>query len=65
MTSDAFAEGQPIPAAHAGKILGYRGLSPQLAWSAVPDGTVSVLPSWPAPAGRYWHAGGSRARTSA
>jgi Raf kinase inhibitor-like YbhB/YbcL family protein len=43
VTSDAFADGQPIPAAHAGKIFGYRGLSPQLAWSAVPDGTASVL----------------------
>ena len=43
VTSDAFTDGQPIPAAHAGKILGYRGLSPQLAWSAVPHGTAGVL----------------------
>jgi Raf kinase inhibitor-like YbhB/YbcL family protein len=43
VTSDAFADGAPIPAAHAGKILGNRGQSPQLAWSAVPDGTAAVL----------------------
>jgi phosphatidylethanolamine-binding protein (PEBP) family uncharacterized protein len=43
VTSDAFANGDPIPAAHAGKILGNRGLSPQLAWSAVPAGTAGVL----------------------
>jgi Raf kinase inhibitor-like YbhB/YbcL family protein len=43
VTSDGFADGEPIPAEHAGKILGNRGLSPQLAWSAVPDGTAGVL----------------------
>jgi phosphatidylethanolamine-binding protein (PEBP) family uncharacterized protein len=43
VTSDAFADAEPIPAAHAGKIIGDRGLSPQLAWSAVPDGTEAVL----------------------
>ncbi len=43
MTSEAFTDGDPIPAAHAGKIIGDRGLSPQLAWSAVPEGTAAVL----------------------
>jgi uncharacterized protein len=43
VTSEAFTDGKPMPSAHAGKIFGDRGLSPQLAWSAVPEGTACVL----------------------
>lgn len=43
VTSAAFTDGQPIPLAHAGRIVGDRGVSPPLAWSAVPEGTAGVL----------------------
>ena len=41
--SDAFEDGAAIPLPHAGTRLGGADLSPQLAWSAVPAGTESIL----------------------
>ena len=43
LTSGAFGDGEAIPAEHAGKRAGGRNLSPQLAWSAPPDGTTELL----------------------
>jgi phosphatidylethanolamine-binding protein (PEBP) family uncharacterized protein len=43
LTSDAFGEGEAIPAEHAGKRAGGKNLSPQLAWSAPPAGTAELL----------------------
>jgi Raf kinase inhibitor-like YbhB/YbcL family protein len=43
LTSDAFGDGEAIPAKHAGKRAGGRNLSPQLAWSAPPAGTAELL----------------------
>lgn len=43
LTSAAFGDGEPIPAAHAGKRAGGRNVSPQLAWSRPPDGTAQLL----------------------
>jgi phosphatidylethanolamine-binding protein (PEBP) family uncharacterized protein len=43
VTSVAFKDGAAIPLPHAGRRLGGVDLSPQLAWSAVPAGTESIL----------------------
>lgn len=43
LTSGAFGDGEAIPADHAGKRAGGRNLSPQLAWSAPPEGTTELL----------------------
>lgn len=43
LTSTAFGDGEPIPAAHAGKRAGGRNVSPQLAWSAPPERTAQLL----------------------
>ncbi|HEY3871735.1 MAG TPA: YbhB/YbcL family Raf kinase inhibitor-like protein [Actinocrinis sp.] len=43
LTSAAFGDGEPIPAAYAGKRAGGRNLSPQLAWSPPPEGTAQLL----------------------
>lgn len=43
VTSDAFADGEPIPRPHAGKRVGGADLSPGLTWPAVPAGTAEIL----------------------
>ena len=43
LTSEAFADGAPVPLAHAGKRAGGRETSPPLSWSPVPDGTAELL----------------------
>jgi hypothetical protein len=43
LTSDAFADGEAIPAEHAGKRAGGKNLSPQLSWNAPPAGTAELL----------------------
>ena len=43
LTSEAFGDGEAIPAPHAGKRAGGQNLSPQLAWSSPPAGTVELL----------------------
>ena len=43
LTSEAFGDGEAIPAEHAGKRAGGQNLSPQLAWSAPPEGTAELL----------------------
>jgi len=43
VSSQQFEEGRPIPAEHAGKRVGGRNLSPQLAWSAPPPETTELL----------------------
>lgn len=43
VTSRAFADGGAIPAEHAGKRVGGQNVSPELAWSAVPDGCPQLL----------------------
>jgi phosphatidylethanolamine-binding protein (PEBP) family uncharacterized protein len=43
VTSEAFGDGEAIPAEHAGKRVGGQNLSPQLAWSAPPEGTAELL----------------------
>lgn len=43
VTSAAFGDGEAVPAAHAGKRAGGRNVSPQLAWSAPPEGTAQLL----------------------
>lgn len=42
LSSEAFADGQAIPAEHAGERAGGRNLS-QLAWSLPPEGTAELL----------------------
>jgi hypothetical protein len=41
--SEAFGEGEAIPAVYAGKRAGGRNLSPPLAWTAPPPGTAELL----------------------
>ena len=43
LSSPDFAHEATIPTPHAGKRLGGRNLSPALAWSAAPAGTVQLL----------------------
>jgi Raf kinase inhibitor-like YbhB/YbcL family protein len=43
LTSEAFGDGEAIPAEYAGKRAGGQNLSPQLAWSAPPEGTAQLL----------------------
>jgi phosphatidylethanolamine-binding protein (PEBP) family uncharacterized protein len=43
LTSDAFGDGEAIPAEYAGKRAGGRNLSPQLSWSVPPAGTAELL----------------------
>jgi Raf kinase inhibitor-like YbhB/YbcL family protein len=43
VTSAAFRDGAAIPLEHAGRRAGGRNLSPQLAWTAPPEGTAQVL----------------------
>jgi Raf kinase inhibitor-like YbhB/YbcL family protein len=43
LTSGAFSDGEAIPAENAGKRVGGQNLSPQLAWSAPPEGTAELL----------------------
>ncbi|HEV2372168.1 MAG TPA: YbhB/YbcL family Raf kinase inhibitor-like protein [Streptosporangiaceae bacterium] len=43
LTSEAFGDGEAIPAQYAGKRVGGRNLSPQLAWSSPPEGTAQLL----------------------
>lgn len=43
LTSEAFGDGQAIPAEHAGKRAGGKSVSPQLAWNAPPEGTAELL----------------------
>jgi Raf kinase inhibitor-like YbhB/YbcL family protein len=43
LTSEAFGNGEAIPAEHAGKRAGGRNLSPPLAWSPPPEGTEELL----------------------
>jgi Raf kinase inhibitor-like YbhB/YbcL family protein len=43
VTSEAFGDGEAIPAEHAGKRAGGRNLSPPLAWTAPPPGTAELL----------------------
>jgi phosphatidylethanolamine-binding protein (PEBP) family uncharacterized protein len=43
LTSEAFGDGQAIPAEHAGKRAGGRNVSPPLAWTAPPRGTAELL----------------------
>ncbi|HXC81771.1 MAG TPA: YbhB/YbcL family Raf kinase inhibitor-like protein [Trebonia sp.] len=43
LTSEAFGDGQAIPAEHAGKRAGGRNVSPPLAWTAPPPGTAELL----------------------
>jgi Raf kinase inhibitor-like YbhB/YbcL family protein len=43
LTSPAFADGEAIPVEHAGKRVGGQEVSPQLAWTAPPEGTVQLL----------------------
>jgi Raf kinase inhibitor-like YbhB/YbcL family protein len=43
LTSEAFRDGETIPAEHAGKRAGGRNASPPLAWSEAPSGTASLL----------------------
>jgi phosphatidylethanolamine-binding protein (PEBP) family uncharacterized protein len=43
VTSEALSDGETIPAEHAGKRASGRNLSPQLAWSAPPEGTAELL----------------------
>ncbi len=43
LTSDAFADGEAIPAEHAGKRAGGKNVSPQLSWNAPPAGTAELL----------------------
>lgn len=43
LTSEAFGDGEAIPAGHAGKRAGGRNLSPQLAWSADPVSPAPAL----------------------
>jgi phosphatidylethanolamine-binding protein (PEBP) family uncharacterized protein len=41
--SEAFGDGEAIPAEHAGKRAGGRNVSPPLAWTAPPPGTAELL----------------------
>ena len=43
VASRDFADGGSLPKRHAGKRVGGENLSPQLSWSALPDGTTEVL----------------------
>jgi Raf kinase inhibitor-like YbhB/YbcL family protein len=43
LSSQAFAEGAPIPVEHAGKRIGGREISPALSWSPAPEGTEELL----------------------
>lgn len=43
LTSTAFGEGEAIPARHAGRRAGGDNLSPDLAWTGVPDDTARLL----------------------
>jgi phosphatidylethanolamine-binding protein (PEBP) family uncharacterized protein len=43
VTSDAFEDGEALPLPHAGRRIGGADLSPDLAWSAVPEGTAQIL----------------------
>lgn len=43
LTSQAFGDGEAIPAEHAGKRAGGRNQSPQLSWSAPPERTAELL----------------------
>jgi Raf kinase inhibitor-like YbhB/YbcL family protein len=43
VTSEAFGDGEPVPAEHAGKRARGKNLSPQLAWNAPPTGTAELL----------------------
>ncbi|HZR53943.1 MAG TPA: YbhB/YbcL family Raf kinase inhibitor-like protein [Streptosporangiaceae bacterium] len=43
LTSRVFADGAAIPREHAGKRAGGQNVSPELAWSALPDGCAQLL----------------------
>lgn len=43
LTSQAFTDGGSIPLEHAGNRAGGQNVSPDLAWSAVPDGCAQLL----------------------
>jgi Raf kinase inhibitor-like YbhB/YbcL family protein len=43
LSSQAFADGAPIPLRHAGKRVGGRETSPPLSWAPAPAGTVELL----------------------
>ena len=43
LSSPAFADGAPIPLAHAAKRVGGRETSPPLSWSPAPEGTAELL----------------------
>jgi hypothetical protein len=43
LTSEAFGDGEAVPAEYAGKRAGGRNLSPELAWSPPPEGTAELL----------------------
>lgn len=43
LTSRAFADGGAIPREHAGKRAGGQNVSPELSWSAVPDGCPQLM----------------------
>jgi hypothetical protein len=43
VTSEHFGDGEPMPLPHAGRRIGGRNVSPQLAWSAPPPGTAALL----------------------
>src|ERR1700744_159040 len=43
LSSEAFADGAPIPLEHAGKRIGGRETSPPLSWSPAPESTAELL----------------------
>jgi len=43
ITSSEFADGQPLASRHAGSRVGGENRSPQLSWSAPPEGTAELL----------------------
>ena len=43
LSSEAFADGMPIPVEYAAKRSGGREVSPPLSWSAAPEGTAELL----------------------
>lgn len=43
ITSEDFADGQPLPLRHAGSRVGGANVSPQIGWSEPPEGTAEIL----------------------